>query len=196
MNIIAKTLMLTTKCTAGCSHCPFGKGEVDHRFLPIENVRNILKNFHEKMVVLSGGEPLEHPFFGEIIATEFAEDKLFRIATGGHLSLQPWLNTLKNHPNFDGISMGTDVISPRCHNKEHYKIWKQNIGLLNQHRISYSFTFTLGEDLGPIDKLVDQLKDLNPNPRFIYIRLSGAVAVAEMKELFSKLFPEVPLIFD
>ncbi len=194
--MIAKTLMLTTKCKATCRHCPFHSMGIGDHLLSLDEAKSILTSFREKMLVISGREPFEYPFLHDLLRIPISQDRSIRIATGGYVDIEPWIGSLKSHPNFEGISLGTDVLSSRCSRIEHFQTWRQNLETLNKHGIPYSLTFTLGEDLEPVSQLIEKFIDLYPRPQFIYLRAKGEDMAEKMKDQFYLYFPNVPIIFD
>lgn len=174
-NAVAKTVMMTTKCSGGCSHCPFSNSSLEKLFLPTERIIKILNQTTEKLAILSGGEPFEHPDISEIL-THLSEIKTpFRIATGGFVDLDPWVNELiylSNHNNaFKGISLGTDVLSNRINHSDWVPIWERNVHLLIQAQVSFSLTLTISPDfqLDQFD-LFSWTETFKGMPEFIYLR--------------------------
>jgi hypothetical protein len=100
----------------------------------------------DALIVLSGGEPFEHPEIAEILMALNKQKKAFRIATGGFVNLNPWINNLKilsaNGP-LQGISMGTDVISSRVNHSNWVPVWKNNIKLFFEYQIPILLHFHL-----------------------------------------------------
>ncbi len=77
-------------------------------------------------MVLSGGEPFEHPEILKILTSLPEVTTPFRIATGGFVKFDLWIEQLqilsKQNTAFKGISMGTDVLSNRI-NQEIVNSW-------------------------------------------------------------------------
>jgi len=144
---IANTIMLTTKCSSGCTHCPFSNPDLEKLFLAPTMVQKIMSQSSDRLTVLSGGEPFEHPQISEILTNLSKQTTPFRIAIGGFVDLNPWINKLK-HLNllgsFLGISMRTDVLSSRVNHSDWVPIWKNNIQLFFEFQIPYSLTFSKG----------------------------------------------------
>lgn len=171
----ARTLMLTTTCTGGCVHCPFSHPALKQVSMRRDVFRKILADSKGEYLVLSGGEPFEHPRISEFLADLLSHSAPFRIATGGFIDLEPWGNELAAliHQNcgFQGISLGTDSLTSRCPEPRHAKKWAENLTLLNRLQIPYSITITLGADLSLT--LLNDLLSLNCCPTFIYLRHRG-----------------------
>lgn len=188
-----ETLLITSRCSGGCLPCPFAQSNIPQRFLPAEEVVRKIRNSRAQLVVVTGGEPLEHPQFSEIIervreSHANASQSRFRIATGGHIPLiRNWIDNLMRSPGFSGFSVGTDVLSDTCRNRiPHTKVWRENIALLNDMRTRYSLTVTV-HDLGEsqfvsnedrnnatflqVGKYLSVALRLGAKPEFVYLRL-------------------------
>src|ERR1700722_13359268 len=76
-NKIADTVLLTTKCSGGCSHCPFSNPTLEKLFLTPEIIRDILQRNSGKLTILSGGEPFEHPAIDKILHMLANQNNLF-----------------------------------------------------------------------------------------------------------------------
>ncbi len=123
VNREAATLMLTPRCSAGCEHCPFASQAMPPMDLSINDVENWLQQNHAvPLVVVFGGEPLEHPRFSEVLQVLLVSKVTFRIATGGHPLVEPWIGVLKSIPEFKGFSLGTDVLK-KLHGAQEVESW-------------------------------------------------------------------------
>lgn len=193
---VAKTLLLTTQCNAGCQHCPFSSLKMEPRWLSLKSALRIIEKAEEKLIVISGGEPLEHPEIADILKQELHDQKKFRVATGGYIDISPYISVLKKNKSFHGISMGTDVISNRCNNRTHYEIWQKNIINLNSTQTAYSLTFTIAEDLEPLESLLKKMNLIDLRPSFIYVRAKKANFNQENREILGRQFGTTPLFFD
>ncbi|PJD96468.1 MAG: hypothetical protein CK425_05710 [Parachlamydia sp.] len=123
------------------------------------------------MILLSGGEPLEYPFLLPLVTALEQVGKPFRIATGGHINIMPFLEILQNNRLFTGFSVGTDVMAIRRNNNEEFKMqWIENLRILSEWGCPYSLTITVGSgmQLEPLLKLFHYHK-LDPN----FLMLSG-----------------------
>lgn len=186
-----KTILLTTKCSGGCTHCPFSNPQLEHLFLSLDAVKSILENFSGTLVVISGGEPFEHPQLAEVLSLSEARSLPFRIATGGFIDLTSWTMTLKNLKFLQGISMGTDVLSSRLCHSNWAPIWFNNIKLFDSLQIPYSITFTLSEELTFNHCNFFQLQ---LNPQFIYLRYSKIADLRRWIGHLEELFPNIEII--
>ncbi len=134
-------------------------------------MRKIAKN-DAGLLVISGGEPFEHPdilcFLDDLIHCQTP----FRIATGGGISLTPYLSHLvelaRNNANFRGLSLGTDIISSRCTRPDLIWIWTENLQTLKKSSLSYSVTLTLGPGIN--EAVLDLLDCEASKPEFFYLR--------------------------
>lgn len=192
----AQTVMLTTQCSAGCSHCPFSDPKLEKLHLPLSVAKRMMGNPEFGLTVVSGGEPFEHPGIGELLSELVSHSFPFRIATGGFVDLDPWSTRLAElshcNPNFEGLSMGTDVLTGRCPNPALSKVWTENLRLLNRLHIPYSITITLGQELEP--KLLDDLTAQGCRPEFIYLRHSNDTALAAWRARIEECFPGMRVI--
>ncbi|XGC80100.1 hypothetical protein ACES2L_12260 [Bdellovibrio bacteriovorus] len=166
------------------------------KFLPLSAIERIFALTNEELVVLSGGEPFEYDHLPGLFELLKEVKAPFRIATGGHIPLANHGADLKNMPRFVGISLGTDVLSPRSPKyMEHKKIWAANVAFLNNHQIPYSLTFTVQGDLN-LSKLVSETSALGSAPEFIYLRISSNKNKQLVQESLQQSFPETFIITD
>lgn len=165
----ALPIMLTTKCSAKCTHCPFSNPNLKELHLPTEMALKAIDNSNHELFVLSGGEPFEYPDLTKLLLCLRGRKKLFRIATGGFIDLTPWIKTIKETLECTGISIGTDVFFERSLFFSRDS-WQKNVDLLNEHCIPYSITLTIlnGQNLSSFQE-IKAMKNLNPE--FYYIRL-------------------------
>lgn len=145
--MIGNLILISTLCSARCFHCPFGNKK-NEKHLEQEKIIEKINNSHFPLVVLSGGEPFEHPQLKDILKEiRNIKDKIFRLCTGGHIPLKKFFPHLKNMTNFTGISMGTDILFPQRNDQILSEIFWKNIEDLNNNNIDYSITLTLGNDI-------------------------------------------------
>lgn len=199
---LAHILSITTKCSAGCSHCPFADPEMERLDLPLNAILRILRESNKPLTVISGGEPFEYPFITEILSMSIQYSSSFRIATGGFIDLSPWIEALQSlyHSTnfFQGISMGTDILSARVNHDRWVPIWRKNINLLAQVRIPYSLTFTVGcDNMSANDfNIWDWKEHFESLPAFIYLRYSEEEKKQNMIHKIKNVFSDVPILED
>jgi MoaA/NifB/PqqE/SkfB family radical SAM enzyme len=187
--MIADTLMLSTKCTAGCSHCPFAAPSLPALHLSPAHVLGYFRASRAPLVVLSGGEPFEHPQIGEILEGLRSSTVPFRIATGGHIDLAPWIEALRFLPkHFQGISLGTDVLTSRVKNAALAPIWRRNLAALREAGIPFSITYTFTEEPGEEGELETN------GAQFLYVRHPAHLETVARE--WGAKFPATPLILD
>jgi len=81
-------LRITNKCHMGCSHC-FDNASPEGKHMDFDTFRNSLKFISRstaKMILLTGGEPSEHPQFieiAELLKRKMARPELMIIASNG-----------------------------------------------------------------------------------------------------------------
>jgi hypothetical protein len=200
--MIAHTLMLTTRCSARCSHCPFGAAEMPVHHLPVARALEVVRSATPPLVVVSGGEPFEHPEIGPFLQRAAGEAKHLRLATGGHIDLSPFVAALRRMTNLEGVSLGTDVLSGRAAEAggrgavSAREIWFANLRRLQDEGIGYSLTLTWGEDLGDPGALLEEIAShVRVPPDFIYLRLPAGPEVAVRRRI-EGAFPGVAIVED
>lgn len=198
---VAETLMITSRCSAGCLPCPFGNGSLEQRYLDVDRVVAKIRATNSSLIVISGGEPLEHPQFmqlAERLHQGAALGKPFRIATGGHQPLAPYLDLISATEGFRGFSLGTDVLSSICPGpQKHAAVWQENVKLLNERKLPYSITLTVHADMINPESVLREAQKLGARPEFTYLRiLSQRDKLVGLCRMIRTLWPKTPLIFD
>lgn len=190
--------MMTTRCSAGCTHCPFGNPSMQRLSLSRERVMKILTESSAPLVVLSGGEPFEHPEIGEILRDLCNVSTPYRLATGNFLDLRRWSQALveltQTSPGFQGLSLGTDVLTARCADPVLAEIWSRNLMLFNSFEIPYSITITVGPEISRM--LPKVLKMSGCRPQFFYLRHQNQNELAAWRAALEEFFPGVGVIED
>jgi MoaA/NifB/PqqE/SkfB family radical SAM enzyme len=162
-------IKLTNSCSASCSHCPFSS-IVEKKYPSLEVITDQVHGIDDPLIILSGGEPLEHPKILHILdMTSKIKDKLFRIATGRHIPLTPIIESIKKSENMTGISLGTDILFPTRNKNNLINNFWSNVSVLNHEQINYSLTFTLGSDTSYQDIKQILLKEI-VKPSFILLQ--------------------------
>lgn len=157
------TISVYSGCSAGCLHCPYSKESLGNAMKKEELVKTI-ECIESPFILLTGGEPLEHPKIVSLLAEMSSMGKLFRIATGGHIPLFPFLNLL-NNKFFCGFSIGTDILIKQ-RNRGNLRVnWLKNILLIKERKIHFSITITLGMDF-LLTNLIKELLNLGIDPDF------------------------------
>ncbi|WP_059359582.1 radical SAM protein [Parachlamydia acanthamoebae] len=200
-NKFANTITITTQCSGGCSHCPFSHPNLPREHLKINTINSLFNSNKTPLVVISGGEPFEHPDISEILDNLKNQTTPFRIATGGFTDLALWIEKLQSLAKprgfLEGISMGTDVLSTLSNHKKWVSIWVNNIKLFKEYKIPYSITFTLENNL-KFEKIdLEALKNcLEIKPQFIYLRFFDKNLVREDIEKIIDLFDNTQILED
>lgn len=210
-NSDVQTLMITTRCSGECRPCPFAGGALPQRFLSTQDVVAAVQSSTARLVVITGGEPLEHPHFQDIVRAlqrlpQQGECARFRVATGGHIPLQTFIEDLKECDRFVGFSIGTDVISEACTMQAlHAKTWKENITALNSVGLAYSLTLTLHSaevhptqaNLRAVCAPLRAAARFGARPKFIYLRHGHAEKKLDaLGNLIAKFFHNTEIICD
>lgn len=196
--LVAETIYITTKCSGGCPHCPFNHPQMEKWHLELNAIKDLFDKLHSPLVVLSGGEFFEYDQIEPLLQYLAIVQKKYRIATGGHIDLSPYIALLKQLSivgSFEGVSLGTDMIL-RQNNFNKKETWIKNLNLLNQNQLPYSLTFTiLDQDDLDIKEKFNILAQENIRPQFIYLRHSKN-ANADVIHGIKTLFPEQSIITD
>lgn len=191
---IALTIMTTTKCSAECIHCPFSHPKMTQRELKVEKIKSLINNSNEELVVLSGGEFFEHSKIDELLENlSEVKDKKFRIATGNHIDLSPYIEKLKTIKNLEGISVGTDTLL------KYSNRWKENLLILEKNQIPYSLTFSLfpQSDLKIVQSLIF-VNQIKVKPNFVYVRVYHEESYFPFRQIetLEKNFKKIPMLID
>lgn len=177
--------MLTTQCSAGCGHCPFSSEMMEKLHLDLNSVLKFIDKNKSQQLTLSGGEPFEYRFISDLLMNLQSRSIRFRVATGGHIDLNPWISLLKAQIGFLGLSMGTDILI-QTESIPQKRKWHQNLRLLASEKIPFSFTLTLLSE-SQTSIFEDELSKTDYMPEFIYCRISPQVSVQAQKDFFAKI---------
>ncbi len=161
-------ILVNESCQAGCLHCPYGKKT---NIFPksVKSIIQTIESCKSNFFILSGGEPLEYPFFALLLQELQFIKKPFRIATGGHVYILPYIGQLKTLTHFSGFSLGTDMLVYKRNLKPLLRIeWLRNLNILENEKIHYSLTVTLGTDVF-LEGLIKELVSLGCNPDFFML---------------------------
>ncbi len=194
MDNLAKTIMVTTKCSAGCVHCPFSSSEMKNLSLSVERIIFLMESSQEELVILSGGEFFEYGQLTHLFEKlKMKSIKKFRIATGNYIPLNSYIQELRNLQNLDGISIGTDTF------RDNPDQWINNLRLLQTKHIPYSLTFTLIKKYPFfLDFFLAVLAHYTLKPQFIYLRVDEDSLIAKKDEIqkLKTYFNATPFIED
>lgn len=197
MNMISKdnfgTVLINLSCSAGCLHCDYGRNILKEP-LKMEIILDQIKKIRTPFVLLSGGEPLEYPMLADLLFELTKLRKVFRIATGGHILLGPFLPLLTQNEFFCGISLGTDVLIKERNIKKEFRVnWLNNHGLIKEKRTHFSLTITIGKDFNFMH-LIEELSGLQVDPDFFTLSEIEAEDIGEdlwekSRKILSDFFP-------
>lgn len=150
-------LRITNKCTMGCSHCMIdGSGpEGDHMDEEtFEAALDFQDSLGSRFLVLSGGEPTEHPSFFEwvqrAVSWEKGASKVVTIATNGLFALddlkyEMMVRLVEEHQGFVQVQITNDA-----------RYYPRNLTLI-QHKFERPYwTFVTGLTVIAPCKRVDQ----------------------------------------
>lgn len=85
-------IRITNKCTMGCSHCLIESSSPDGEHMSLEKFDEALRVthlLHSRVVVISGGEPFEHPDIFSIIAETKNREFVTIVTSNGLFALDP-----------------------------------------------------------------------------------------------------------
>ncbi len=177
-----QTILITTRCSAGCRHCPFSDGALPALDLSINEIKRRMLRLGFGLHVLSGGEPFQHPEIDAIVNFLGSEGSTFsasyRIATGGGIELGSWIRPLtaltSSDSNFAGISVGTDIPLGNTPNRAKdvlNKVWTKNLRTLVKSNIPYSLTITVDRSEEEEANAVRKVSEWIPGAQFLYVRV-------------------------
>lgn len=157
----SQILQITTRCSAGCCHCPYGKA-APLEIKPLEFKTTFIP------VIITGGEPFEAAHLWRVVDGLERTGTMYRIATGGHVSLVPFLQRLRTAFLCSGVQLGTDVLLSQRSNGRHRTRWLANARALATFNIPYSITYTPAEDVD-VEELMPYLRCTRPS--FIHLNI-------------------------
>ena len=168
------------------------------RHLSAADIGRICDNSPGDLVVVSGGEPFEHPDLGSILAVFDIRQHAFRIATGGHIDLSPWMQRLQGCSSLDGVSVGTDVILET--HAANRRQWHSNILRLRDAAIPVSMTFTAycglnSDHIMQIREVLASLGEIDFLDFFYVVKRDSRVAKA-LKGILMSRFPGIRIVED
>lgn len=166
--------LVTNFCSANCNHCHISTSEKNNYLQNEKQIFNSLVSFskNKSFILLSGGEPLEISISLLKKIVIFLESKsiFYKIATGGHVTIENLYHLFENKSFFCGFSIGTDILIDSRNNNAHElkKIWNKNLNFLNLKKIPYSLTLTYDKSLHSFFTMNEQIF-INCNPTFVML---------------------------
>jgi radical SAM protein with 4Fe4S-binding SPASM domain len=155
-------LQMTDRCNLRCRHCYIGDGL--YQDLSVEQIQKLLKEFEEIQglrLLLSGGEPLLHPYFWEI--NEILRDQAFRsvLLSNGTLVTRDVSRRLRVHEvqiSLDGMKEGHESLR----GKGNFEKTLRAIDTLQEAGIAVSIaTMIHRRNLAEFDQLASLLESKN-----------------------------------
>lgn len=192
-------LLVNQNCSAGCLHCPYSS-MAEQPPKDVDMIINEFNNANSRLVILSGGEPMEYLFLKVLLERIASLKKPFRIATGGHISFKPYLSLLIEISHFTGFSIGTDILIPkRNSNNAMFRQWTENLNDILENEIHHSFTITLGEECD-FRSTLQILFNLKSSPDFLMLsekdgELLSEVAWEKYISIAQTVFPDTRITF-
>lgn len=189
-------LLVTEKCSARCTHCPYSYG----KDIDIDVLLKKIDSIQDEFIIVTGGEPLEHRNIHRLIFMLSNSGKKFRLCTGGHIILTKIMPFLFDLSGFSGISLGTDILIPsRNTNVVLKKNWLKNIEIMNDWRVNYSLTITIDSSVN-FDYMFYALTESKINPDFIMIndfcgKLESMCFRNLMLHNIENIYPNVEILY-
>lgn len=152
-------LHIVDYCQLACRHCYLNKGNTS---MPLEMIREVSTDFlqadlplPESTIILSGGEPLLHPQFGEVCSIVRGLNGYVALSSNGILVPQ-YIGLFRRN---DGIQISIDGNS-RVHDfirgAGSYESAVRALRLLDENNIRHSISFTANkQNLKCIDHIID-----------------------------------------
>ncbi len=146
-------------CQLACRHCYLNKGNTS---MPLEMIREVSTDFlqadlplPQSTIILSGGEPLLHPQFGEVCSIVRGLNGYVALSSNGILVPQ-YIGLFRRN---DGIQISIDGDN-RVHDfirgEGSYEKAVRALRLLDENNIRHSISFTANkQNLKCIDHIID-----------------------------------------
>ncbi len=158
---------ITTRCNFHCPHCL--RSEIDKnkalvKDLPISVLETVLekgKKLGFLFVSFTGGEPILHPHFGELVSLVNKYGYRFNFASNGWLQKEYWDAIRGNHQNLESIFLSLDGVTPEVHDSVRNKPGSfekimETIKFYKSHNLSIIITFCVTKNnLHQIELLPD-----------------------------------------
>jgi MoaA/NifB/PqqE/SkfB family radical SAM enzyme len=171
MSLYSITLEITDRCNARCSFCSRWKSFNE---MESETVKKIIKEAKQLKcwwVSLTGGEPLFHKNFREILSYCDEVGMKVSIDTNGYLLAKYSDLIIKNKSVILGVNVSLHSANAKKHNKimgisdGYQKIMKGIKKLKNKVNLKIATTITQ-ENIEEMDKIAELSKDLGVSHRF------------------------------
>lgn len=111
--------IITTKCNFNCIHCYLGCTSREYEHVNLKDGRKIIDTFEKlgvKLVFISGGEPLLHPQFFELMSFLKKYKMLISLCTNGSLITSSVAKKLKKS-GINDVSIGIESASQKTFRK-------------------------------------------------------------------------------
>jgi radical SAM protein with 4Fe4S-binding SPASM domain len=144
---------VTTKCNLSCIYCYIGdeRRQSDH-WMSVTDAVIILKKIREfnpsARIIVTGGEPLTHPWVFEIFNTLEEYGMKFTLGTNAVLIDQSCAERLKGYKNLTFVQASLDGITPEVHAITRGNTWNETMkGIRNliEQKVPFSIAPTLHE---------------------------------------------------
>ena len=153
-------LLLTERCNLQCDYCI--RGDKKNKDVSLEKLKLILQknDFSKDQVLLTGGEPLLHERFEEIVCICLENFKYVAVNTNGLLLNQNEI--VKNSRIHYQISLdGEEIEHDNLRGEGTYEKILSNLKMLDKNKISYNVASVINKsNYNEIEKLIPVLFEL------------------------------------
>lgn len=114
------TIELTDQCNYRCKHCYRESSPDQHKHLPLEKIKQYISDLWENggtVVELTGGEPMLHKDFFEVVDFACSKMNMVCILTNGYYLQEQAQQRLLKHKEKLVFNISLDSHKPECHNK-------------------------------------------------------------------------------
>lgn len=187
-------ISVTSRCNFNCPHCL--RNAVDRKKtiiedLPISTFETVLKEGKKLgfgFVSFTGGEPILHPKFSELVSLATHYNYRYNIASNGWLYKNYWPIIEKNRQNFELIFFSVDGTTAEIHDSVRNRIGSFNklieaIEFYKKKQLPIVMTFCMTKkNIQELEKMPDFCLNLGVN----CLKLTTVISVKDKTNNFSK----------
>lgn len=178
------SIEITNKCNFNCSHCINNSSFNENTEMPFFKIKEIINYMSDRGIVcldISGGEPLLHKNFNDIISYAYKKNMNISVASNGYLLNDKILKLFKDNDvslriSYDGYNEKTYSI---IRGKNKYKIVEENIKKAINYGLRVSLVTVLHKDnYDYLNKIIQKSRELKVEK----LRLMPFVKIGRGKE--------------
>lgn len=178
------SIEITNKCNFACKHCINESGSKDMTEMPYEKIKEIIDYMRSKGIVcldFSGGEPLLHNNFVDIIEYAYKNNMNISVASNGYLLDEKKLKLFRDNEvslriSYDGPN---DDIYSIIRGKNKYDIVKENIiKAVNSGVVTSLVTVLHKDNIKYLEQIIENAKAFGVNK----LRLMPYVKIGRGKQ--------------